>query len=83
MQDEHSDEIEQLLQYEEDTAGGIMSTEVFALREDMTVKEAIAALQEAQDVEMVFYVYVTDEHGHLVGVLSLRQLLVVPPSTHR
>jgi magnesium transporter len=82
MQDEHSDEIEQLLQYEEDTAGGIMSTEVFALREDMTVKEAIEALQQAEDVEMVFYVYVTDEHGHLVGVLSLRQLLVVPPSTH-
>lgn len=81
MQDEHSEEIEQLLQYEEDTAGGIMSTDVFALREDMTVKEAIEALQQAQDVEMVFYVYVTDEHGHLVGVLSLRQLLVVPPST--
>lgn len=81
MQDEHSEEIEQLLQYEEDTAGGIMATEVFALNEDMTVKEAIEALQQAQDVEMVFYVYVTDEHGHLVGVLSLRQLLVVPPST--
>ncbi|HXV20156.1 MAG TPA: magnesium transporter [Desulfuromonadales bacterium] len=81
MQDEHSEEIEQLLQYEEDTAGGIMSTEVFALNEDMTVKEAIEALQQAQDVEMVFYVYVTDEHGHLVGVLSLRQLLTVPPST--
>jgi len=81
MQDEHSDEIEQLLQYDEDTAGGIMATEVFALNEDMTVKEAIEALQQAQDVEMVFYVYVTDEHGHLVGVLSLRQLLTVPPST--
>jgi magnesium transporter len=81
MQDEHSEEIEQLLQYEEDTAGGIMSTEVFALSEEMTVKEAIEALQQAQDVEMVFYVYVTDEHGHLVGVLSLRQLLTVPPST--
>jgi len=81
MQDEHSEEIEQLLQYDEDTAGGIMSTEVFALNEDMTVKEAIQALQEAQDVEMVFYVYVTDEHGHLVGVLSLRQLLMVPPNT--
>ncbi|HEY7745833.1 MAG TPA: magnesium transporter [Desulfuromonadales bacterium] len=81
MQDEHSEEIEQLLQYEEDTAGGIMATEVFALNEDMTVKEAIEALQQAQDVEMVFYVYVTDEHGHLVGVLSLRQLLTVPPST--
>lgn len=79
MKDEHSEEIEQLLQYEEDTAGGIMSTEVFALREEMTVKEAIEAVQQAQDVEMVFYVYVTDEHGHLVGVLSLRQLLTVPP----
>lgn len=81
MQDEHSEEIEQLLQYDEDTAGGIMATEVFALNEDMTVREAIEALQQAQDVEMVFYVYVTDEHGHLVGVLSLRQLLTVPPST--
>jgi magnesium transporter len=47
----------------------------------MTVKEAVAALQEAKDVEMVFYVYVTDEHNHLVGVLSLRNLLTVPPST--
>jgi magnesium transporter len=81
MEDEHSDEIEELLKYGEDTAGGIMATEIFSLREDMTVKEAVAALQEAKDVEMVFYVYVTDEHNHLVGVLSLRNLLTVPPST--
>jgi magnesium transporter len=81
MKDEHSDEIEQLLQYEEDTAGGIMSTEFFSLTEETTVQEAIDALQHARDVEMVFYVYVTDLHNHLVGVLSLRQLLMVPPST--
>jgi magnesium transporter len=81
MEDEHSDEIEELLKYGEDTAGGIMATEIFSLREDMTVKEAVAALQEAKDVEMVFYVYVTDEHNHLVGVLSLRNLLTVPPGT--
>jgi magnesium transporter len=81
MQDEHSDEIEQLLQYEEDTAGGIMSTEIFSLREDTTAQQAIEALQQASDVEMVFYVYVTDVRDHLVGVLSLRQLLTVPPST--
>jgi magnesium transporter len=81
MQDEHSDEIEQLLAYDEDTAGGIMSTEIFSLREDMTVKEAIEVLQESEHVEMVFYLYVTNEHNHLVGVLSLRQLLMVPPST--
>jgi magnesium transporter len=81
MQDEHSDEIEQLLQYEEDTAGGIMATEIFSLEENVTVREAIESLQTADDVEMVFYVYVTDAHNHLVGVLSLRQLLTVPSST--
>jgi magnesium transporter len=81
MQDEHSDEIEQLLQYDEDTAGGIMSTEIFSLREDTTVQQAIEELQKAHDVEMVFYVYVTDPRNHLVGVMSLRQLLTVPPST--
>jgi len=81
MEDEDSHEIEELLKYDEDTAGGIMATEIFSLREELTVKEAVSAIQEAGDVEMVFYLYVTDEHGHLVGVLSLRQLLTVPPST--
>lgn len=80
MKDEHSEEIEQLLKYEEDTAGGIMSTEFFCLTEDTTVQQAIDALQQAKDVEMVFYLYVVDRHNHLVGVLSLRQLLMVPPS---
>ena len=81
MQDEHSEEIEQLLRYDEDTAGGIMSTEIFSLSQDLTVKKAVESLQQAEDVEMVFYLYVTDENNHLVGVLSLRQLLTVPPST--
>ncbi|MEJ2199748.1 MAG: magnesium transporter [Desulfuromonadaceae bacterium] len=80
MKDEHSDEIEELLKYGEDTAGGIMATEIFSLSEELSVREAIEALQGAQDVEMVFYIYVTDEYNHLVGVLSLRQLLTVPPS---
>jgi len=80
MQDENSEEIEQLLLYEEDTAGGIMSPEVFSLNQDLSVREAIEAVQQAEDVEMVFYLYVTDEHNHLVGVLSLRQLLTVSPS---
>ncbi len=80
MQDEDSDEIEQLLQYDEDSAGGIMSTEIFALDEDVKVQQAIEALQQAGDVEMVFYLYVTNQHEQLVGVLSLRQLLTVPAS---
>lgn len=78
MQDDCSEEIENLMQYQEDSAGGIMSTEFFSLCEDLTAKEAIEALQGADDAEMVFYIYVTDRHNHLVGVLSLRQLLTVP-----
>ncbi|HEY5673517.1 MAG TPA: magnesium transporter [Malonomonas sp.] len=78
---EQSDDVAQLLGYDEDTAGGIMSTDVFSLDQDLTVQQAIEALQDAEDYEMVFYVYVTDEHNHLVGVLSLRQLLNVPAST--
>jgi magnesium transporter len=80
MHDEDSDEIEHLLQYDEDSAGGIMSTEIFSLREDLTVHDAIEAIQQAGDVEMVFYLYVVNEAGQLVGVLSLRQLLTVQPS---
>ncbi|RLB64850.1 MAG: magnesium transporter [Deltaproteobacteria bacterium] len=80
MHDEDSDEIEHLLQYEEDTAGGIMSTEIFSLDENCTVKAAIEEIQQAGDVEMVFYIYVVNEAKQLVGVLSLRQLVTVQPS---
>lgn len=69
------------LQFEEDTAGRIMNPNVFALREDMTVSEAIATLQrKSHEFEMVFYLYVVDDRHHLVGVVSLRQLLLNPPS---
>ena len=81
LKDEQSEDVEKLLGYDEDTAGGIMSTEVFSLDQDLTVREAISSLQDSEGYEMVFYVYVTDEHNHLVGVLSLRQLLTVPPVT--
>jgi magnesium transporter len=70
-----------LLEYKEQTAGRIMNPKVFALSEDMTAAEAIAALQASRDVEMVFYLYVIDGRRHLVGVVSLRRLLLVPPET--
>ncbi len=81
LHDDQSEDVEHLLGYDEDTAGGIMSTDVFSLDQELTVKQAIESLQDAEDYEMVFYVYVTNEHNHLVGVLSLRQLLTVPPYT--
>ncbi|HXF03894.1 MAG TPA: magnesium transporter [Blastocatellia bacterium] len=70
------------LQFEENTAGRIMNPNVFALHEDMSVGEAITTLQRKSDeLEMVFYLYVIDDRHHLVGVVSLRQLLLNPPST--
>ena len=75
------DEVGELLEYDEQTAGRIMNPKVFALSEDMTAGEAITTLQGARDVEMVFYLYVVDVRRHLVGVISLRRLLLVPPTT--
>ena len=74
-------DVGELLDYPEQTAGRIMNPKVFALAEDMTAGEAITALQESRDVEMVFYLYVIDNRRHLVGVVSLRRLLLVPPTT--
>ena len=76
-----SDSVENLLEYAEQTAGRIMNPKVFALSEDLTAGEAITALQSSRDVEVVFYLYVIDSRRHLVGVVSLRRLLLVPPPT--
>ncbi len=81
MKPEDSAEVKDLLQYEPKTAGAIMTTEYFSLPEYTTAEEAIRKLQGAKDTGNVFYVYVTDKDEKLLGVLSLRQLLQVPPHT--
>ena len=82
MKKAESEEVEDLLRYDDDTAGGIMVPDFIALKEDVTAREAIESLQkEHSDVEMAFYLYVVDEYGKLVGVSSLRQLVVVAPET--
>src|SRR5687767_5202176 len=81
MRPKESGVVENLLEYDEQTAGRIMNPHVFALNEDMTVGEAITELQHNRDVEMVFYLYVVDDRKHLVGVVSLRRLLLVSPET--
>lgn len=82
MKKEGSEEVEGLLRYDDDTAGGIMVPDFIALREDVTAGNAIMSLQkEHMDVEMPFYLYVVDEYGKLTGVCSLRQLVVVKPDT--
>jgi magnesium transporter len=81
MRPKESGVVENLLEYAERTAGRIMNPNVFALNEDITVGEAITEIQSSRDVEMVFYLYVVDERRHLVGVVSLRRLLLVSPET--
>jgi magnesium transporter len=81
MRRKESATVENLLEYAEQTAGRIMNPKVFALSEELTVGEAITELQSSRDVEMVFYLYVVDVRRHLVGVVSLRRLLLVAPET--
>jgi magnesium transporter len=75
-----ANEVDTLLAYDEDTAGGIMSPHVFALSGPTTCREAIETLQAShEDIEMAFYLYVVNEHGQLIGVCNLRQLVVSDP----
>ncbi|MCF8024201.1 MAG: magnesium transporter [Desulfobacteraceae bacterium] len=77
------EDVETLLKYPDDTAGGIMIPDFIALPQDMTAGEVISTLQskEYKDIEMPFYIYVVDEEERLVGVCSLRQLVLVRPET--
>jgi magnesium transporter len=76
-----ADEVADLMQYDINTAGGIMSPDYLALPDEMTVGDAIKQIQENPEVEMAFYIYVVNEHGHLVGVASLRQLVTSRPES--
>ncbi|MEE2779634.1 MAG: magnesium transporter [Myxococcota bacterium] len=78
---EASEEVEDLMRYGDDTAGGIMIPEYLALHTSDTAEEALGRLRESGDVEMVYYVYVLDDEERLVGVLSLRKLVTAPPQT--
>jgi magnesium transporter len=82
MEDEEAEDVRKLLTYPEDRAGGIMNTEYVAVQPDITAEQTIAVLREtAHEAETVFYVYVTDEEGRLIGVFSLRELILASPST--
>lgn len=81
MEKKPSEDVQELLLHDEETAGRIMSTEYYALEENTNVSDAITAIQLEGDVESAFYLYVVDDQNHLVGVASLRQLLFSRPNT--
>jgi len=74
--------LESLLEGEEETAGSLMNTEFLALDEELTVAEAIESIRHYPRKESFFYVYCVDAEGHLVGVLSLRSLILADPIAH-
>jgi magnesium transporter len=77
---EDREEVRQLEQYPPDTAGGIMTTDVTSLYEYISVDDAITLLRRlSQELEQMFYVYVIDRRQHLVGVLSMRDLILALP----
>src|SRR5262245_16006364 len=79
---ERADEVRALEQYPHDTAGGIMTTEVTALYERISVDDAITLLRQLnEELEQMFYVYVINRSKQLVGVLSMRDLILAKPET--
>ena len=83
MEEDEAEDVEELLNYREDTAGGLMTTGYVAVLHTLTAAQAIDRLRQLEpDAESVYYVYVVDEEEHLLGVLSLRDLIVAKPQTH-
>lgn len=82
--EEDSNEIKELLHYEEDTAGGIMALEYVALPMDATVEQAIheiRRLKAEQGISDIYSIYVVDNENHLVGVISLSDLVLAEDFT--
>lgn len=80
LPDKFSAEVRELLTYNEDTAGGIMTPVVMTVNVDMTVEEVLSSVRvQAQEENMeLYYIYVVDKQNHLLGVISLRKLLTSP-----
>ena len=81
LKKEEQEEIEEIMAYPQDSAGSMMATDVFTLYQNTTCGDALKTLQDQQEAEMVFYLYITDEDDSLVGVASLRALATTPSNT--
>ena len=79
IEKDEAEDIQELLSHEEDTAGGLMTNQFIAYRPDILVKDAIEKFRkDAEEVETVYYLYVTDADEKIMGVISLRDLILAP-----
>ena len=76
MDREPAEELVELIQYDRESAGGLMTTEFLELRQDMRVKEAIEVIRSNPISEQVQDALVTDDENRLVGIIALRRLLL-------
>ena len=81
MGEEKSEEVQGLLDYGEGTAGRLMSPEFVAVHEAATVGQAIEHIRKATSGDDAFYLYVVDDHDHLVGLVPLHRLITADPAT--
>jgi len=82
MESKEADEVRELMKYDEDTAGGLMTTEYIAIGPEMTADGTIQHLRKAgEEAELIYYVYVVDADERLVGVFSLSDLILAQPET--
>ena len=82
LSQEDADDVKELLIYEEESAGGIMTTGYIEVNKDMTAKDAINHMREnALEAETIYYIYVVDNEEKLVGVISLRELITARDSS--
>jgi len=80
IEKEEAEDIQELMSHEEDTAGGVMTNEFIAYPPEITVREAIEKFRkDAEEVETVYYLYIVDIDEKLLGVISLRELLLAHP----
>ena len=74
---EQAGDIVDLLEYEEDTAGGIMAKELISVNENLTIAACLKEIsKQAEDVDEIYYIYVADDNDKLKGVLSLKKLIL-------
>ncbi len=83
MEDEEKADVAELLPFDKDTAGGLMTTEFVVFPKNLTVGQAIARLREtAETPNMIYYLYIVEEENSwkLVGLISLRSLILADPT---
>ncbi len=84
----HIDDVEQagdivdLMQYDEDTAGGVMSTEMVVVNENMSMPDCVAAMREqAEDMDEIYNIYVVDDDNRLKGIFPLKKIVTNPSAS--